>query len=122
MNLHSWPGNIRELENVIHHALLVCRDNLVGPEDLRLSALRPRAATNTPADPGRRLHAALLALFEEARPNLYTSIDAAVMKAAYEFCDRNQLQTAKLLGISRNIVRARLIEYGELKAGGSDRQ
>jgi sigma-54 dependent transcriptional regulator len=37
-----------------------------------------------------------------------------VIKAAYEFCHRNQLQTAKLLGISRNILRARLIEYGEL--------
>jgi len=118
---HSWPGNIRELENVIHHALLVCRETVVGPDDLRLSSLRPRPATNSPADPERGLHAALLALFEETRPNLYASIEAAVMKAAYEFCDRNQLQTAKLLGISRNIVRARLIEYGELKSGRSGR-
>jgi len=31
---HSWPGNIRELENVIHHALLVCRGNVIRPEDL----------------------------------------------------------------------------------------
>jgi len=39
---HSWPGNIRELENVIHHALLVCRENIVRPEDLHLSSLRAR--------------------------------------------------------------------------------
>ncbi|HEX7478893.1 MAG TPA: hypothetical protein VF331_13890 [Polyangiales bacterium] len=26
---HAWPGNIRELENVIHHALLVCQDGPV---------------------------------------------------------------------------------------------
>ena len=31
------------------------------------------------------------------------------MRTAYRYCDRNQLQTARLLGISRNIVRARLI-------------
>jgi sigma-54-specific transcriptional regulator len=56
-------------------------------------------------------------MFEKEPDNLYASIEASVIKAAYEFCDRNQLQTAKLLGISRNIVRARLIQYGELSKG-----
>jgi sigma-54 dependent transcriptional regulator len=109
---HSWPGNIRELENVIHHALLVCRENLVRPEDLRLSSLNTRSAVS--ADPERELRDALLALFEKEPSNLYAAIEAAVMKTAYEFCDRNQLQTARLLGISRNIVRARLIQCGVL--------
>jgi sigma-54-specific transcriptional regulator len=110
---HSWPGNIRELENVIHHALLVCQGNVVRPEDLHLSSLRSRPADNEDGADGV-LHKALLALFESDRPDLYAAIDAAVIKTAYEFCHRNQLQTAKLLGISRNILRARLMEYGEL--------
>ena len=37
------------------------------------------------------------------------------MRTAFAFCDRNQLQTARLLGISRNVVRARLM-------GGRDRR
>jgi sigma-54-specific transcriptional regulator len=111
---HSWPGNTRELENVIHHALLVCRENVVGPEDLRLSSLRPRPAIIDSAEPDQKLQDALLALFEGGRPGLYAEIEAAVIKTAYEFCHRNQLQTARLLGISRNIVRARLIQCGEL--------
>jgi sigma-54 dependent transcriptional regulator len=114
---HSWPGNTRELENVIHHALLVCRENVVGPEDLRLSPLRLRITTSGPPQPDKVLHDALLALFEEGRPNLYAEIQRAITRTAYEFCHRNQVQTARLLGISRNIVRARLMQCGELPNG-----
>jgi sigma-54-specific transcriptional regulator len=114
---HSWPGNTRELENVIHHALLVCRENTVRAEDLRLSSLRPRHTNIGSADPDKNLQDALLALFENGRPNLYAEIEAAMIRVAYEFCHRNQLQTARLLGISRNILRARLIQCGELPKG-----
>ncbi len=120
---HSWPGNTRELENVIHHALLVCRENIVRPEDLRLSPLRPRLVTTGPADteqvPDKALHRALLALFEEGGPNLYAEIEAAITRTAYEFCHRNQVQTARLLGISRNIIRAKLMQCGELPTGAA---
>src|SRR5580700_9945565 len=74
---HSWPGNTRELENVIHHALLVCRENVVRPEDLRLSPLGVRIATSGSAmQPFKALQDALLELFERGRPNLYAEIEA----------------------------------------------
>ena len=38
------------------------------------------------------------------------------MKTAFEFCHRNQVQAARLLGISRNILRARLIRGREISA------
>jgi sigma-54-specific transcriptional regulator len=113
----SWPGNTRELENVIHHALLVCRENVVGPEDLRLSPLGLRIATSGRVQPFDAFEDALLALFEDGRPNLYAEIEMAITRTAYEFCDRNQVQTARLLGISRNIVRAKLMQCGELPGG-----
>jgi len=31
---HSWPGNVRQLQNVVHHALLLSRNDLVEPSDL----------------------------------------------------------------------------------------
>jgi sigma-54-specific transcriptional regulator len=111
---HSWPGNTRELENVIHHALLVCRENVVRPEDLRFSPVRPRIAASGPTQPDKALHDALLALFEHGRPNLYAELETAITRAAYEFCHRNQVQTARLLGVSRNIIRSRLLQCGEL--------
>ncbi|MNN92030.1 hypothetical protein D3C81_2102400 [compost metagenome] len=35
---HSWPGNTRELENVIHFALLVSSGDEIAPEHLNLPA------------------------------------------------------------------------------------
>jgi sigma-54-specific transcriptional regulator len=116
---HGWPGNIRELENVIHHALLVCRGGRILPADLRLGEMSAAAATpsSDDRDRWRALDAAVRALFDQGGDNLYRDVEHAIMRSAYAFCDRNQLQTARLLGISRNIVRARLIEAGEIASG-----
>jgi hypothetical protein len=40
------------------------------------------------------------------------------MRTAFEYCEGNQMQTARLLGISRNIVRDRLLRYGGLNVKG----
>jgi sigma-54-specific transcriptional regulator len=122
---HTWPGNIRELENVIHHALLVSRGHVIEPSDLNLSNLRPLPSTAVTMEKSlsaaeQQLRAALLAVYEEEPEDLHRLIEDTVIKTAYEFCHRNQLQTARLLGISRNIVRARLIQAGELPPSPRD--
>jgi DNA-binding NtrC family response regulator len=35
---HSWPGNIRELQNCLERAAILCDGNTIGPEHLRLEA------------------------------------------------------------------------------------
>ncbi|HET7542692.1 MAG TPA: sigma 54-interacting transcriptional regulator [Polyangiaceae bacterium] len=114
---HAWPGNIRELENVIHHALLVSKGRKIAPSDLRLTALpirAPVAAASAASSAEDALAQDLRRLFETDAPNLYDTIERVVFCTAFDYSDRNQLQTARLLGISRNVVRARLSEYGEL--------
>ena len=43
LRAYSWPGNIRELENVIHYALIVCAGDEIQARDLKLVPLHPPA-------------------------------------------------------------------------------
>jgi sulfonate transport system substrate-binding protein len=71
--------------------------------------VRAASATGVPAPAP-----ALWSLFDRPGDGLYARIEETVMRAAYGYCDRNQLQTARLLGLSRNVVRARLLQSGEI--------
>lgn len=109
---YDWPGNIRELENAIHRALLVSPTSQLRPQDFRLTGLRPQPSPSTlPVAGSPTLDAALKTLFDNARPRLYEHIEATVIRAAYEYCRHNQVQTARLLDISRNILRHRMAQY-----------
>ena len=129
LQTHAWPGNIRELENVIHHALLVSRQDTLQESDLqiasfgvpRISDASPAVAASATADdpktsPQLALEATLRNLFEEQHGDLYERIEDTVIRVAFEFSHRNQIQAARLLGISRNVLRARLIRAGQIAA------
>jgi len=108
---HAWPGNIRELETVIHHALLRCHGHFITETDLRLG---PAQEAVPSVEPRAVLERALLELLAASPPNLRDLVDETLLRAAYRHCQHNQLKTARLLGVSRNVVRARLIQYGEI--------
>jgi transcriptional regulator with PAS, ATPase and Fis domain len=113
---YSWPGNIRELENVIHHSLLTCGDGQVQAQDLRLSNLRLERQEEEPVNHGVEdlLQQAFSRLYEEQPGDLYEKVENALLRSAYHFCHYNQVHTAQLLGLSRNVTRTRLIAIGEL--------
>ena len=122
---HPWHGNIRELENAIHHTLLLVRHgNRIGANDLHLAATLPRfnhpdphqepRRSHTATDPMQQLAHTLQHLLEHGTPDLHEAVNATLLRTAYQFCHHNQVHTADLLGISRNVLRSRLIELGEL--------
>jgi aliphatic sulfonates family ABC transporter substrate-binding protein len=122
---HSWPGNIRELENAVHLALLVSRGDAIQPADLCLSpntraALRPSPTAAGAAPASDEALARLFAeLFEQGRENLFEHVLEQLVKSAYQHCERNQVHTARLLGISRNVLRTRLQQVGEIGGAGT---
>lgn len=109
---YDWPGNIRELENAIHRALLVCPGNRLRPEDFKLSGVRTLDQGSSVSTAS--LESALQRLCEQAPPKLFEIMEETVIRTAFEFCEENQVQTARLLDISRNVLRHKLGLYGML--------
>jgi sigma-54-specific transcriptional regulator len=115
---YSWPGNVRELENALHRAVLTCREGRIEADDFPVGSGREMAlshdASAVPDASTAALERALLELYESGEPTLFDRIASTVITTAFRFCHGNQSETARLLGISRNILRARLLQFGLL--------
>ncbi|HEY5933610.1 MAG TPA: sigma 54-interacting transcriptional regulator [Kofleriaceae bacterium] len=91
---HAWPGNIRELRNVIERAALVCDGDEITEDDLQLGAAEPAASSSG------SLHADV------------ESLERKRILEALESCGGNQTRAAQKLGISRGTLLSRLKQYG----------
>ena len=126
---YPWPGNIRELENVIHRALLVSQQGVVTPADLNLPAWHKQAAAIAPAPPAPDVQAAVppappsppadddtygelrqawQALLNADRTIAFEHMVLQLAEDAWRHNLCNQVRTARQLNISRNILRTYL--------------
>jgi two-component system response regulator FlrC len=101
---HVWPGNCRELENVIQRAILLRTGARIEAGDLVIDgAPAPQAAMPAPA--------AAQSLDEAAR-----TAEANVIRAALEEVGGHRVQAARRLGISERTLRYRLAEMRAVAA------
>jgi len=123
MNLlkaHDWPGNIRELRNVIERAVTLCTGTVIDVHHIPppeagfgqppLADLPQRVTVPVPPQPHATPEAAL-GLHEAAR-RAGQLIERRRIAEAMERCGGNQTRAALLLRISRRTLVARLTEYG----------
>jgi transcriptional regulator with PAS, ATPase and Fis domain len=108
---HSWPGNLRELRNVMGRALVLCQEGAIQPEHLVFDT-QPRPPV---VDEDLTQPSAQPLPMAQAGGTLGEDIAALERQrilAALEQCAGNQTRAAKLLGISRRTLVTRLGEYG----------
>jgi DNA-binding NtrC family response regulator len=112
LEAYAWPGNIRELRNVIERAVLLCRDGTIRPEHLPTEkmgrVLPPVIATAVLASAPRPTTGAA-SEDRLVRPRGADDRDSVV--GALAQCAGNQTQAARLLGISRSTLVKRIEEF-----------
>ena len=115
---YAWPGNIRELENAIHRATLTCQDGLIQVDDLRLPLVHGGVGGvgETGGDGVATLEdsvSALVArLVDQGHEALLDRIIETAVTEAFRLSDSNQIRAAAMLGITRNVVRTHLKNFG----------
>jgi DNA-binding NtrC family response regulator len=108
---YSWPGNVRELENVIAQAVLGTRGRLLTAEDLALNEVASRTPTETIMSE-QRPGTTLEELFTQHVGEVFATAERLLVAKALELARYNQVHAARLLGISRNVLRDRMKRYG----------
>ncbi|HUJ12119.1 MAG TPA: sigma-54 dependent transcriptional regulator [Verrucomicrobiae bacterium] len=112
----AWPGNVRELENAIERAAVVARGDSILPKDLPAEARERQPAIVPPEDLATAIDAAVRPLYALARKDpqvkIITAVERELITRALVETNGNQVQAAKLLGITRATLRKRIARFG----------
>ena len=111
---HSWPGNIRELKNLIQKALVIHEPKILGPEHLKFHAIPQRSSQTAPTSkPLLTPEQEALRAFPLPKGGIsLENVERDFLEQALEKAGQNQTRAAQLLGISRHTLRYRLEKYG----------
>jgi transcriptional regulator with PAS, ATPase and Fis domain len=120
---YIWPGNIRELENNIHTAMVMAKSEVLQPEDFPIfseSSNKVEIDLEGLQDNYTEMFTRLIdpifpKLIAGSEGRAYhlmqSSMEKALISACLKHCNSNQVKAAEMLGISRNTLRDRISRY-----------
>jgi DNA-binding NtrC family response regulator len=110
---HSWPGNIRELENTIKRALVLSKGNVIMPQQIIEDNVNPAAVEHHASDRlANYLSDEIVGKEGEIFDLVSKALEKDLIKWALARTGMNQVKAAKLLGISRVMLHERMERFG----------
>ena len=118
---YAWPGNVRELENVMERAVILMPGEHIDvrelPERLLRGAEGPTARAAPPPGAQATVPAETVATVERgARLPTLEEVEREVILRTLQSCGGNKSEAARVLGITRKTLHARLARYGAADA------
>ena len=104
---YGWPGNVREMRNMLEQTVLLCQDEVITPDQLAFGngqlhnpdAQANQQDYNAPAIAGRGT-------------GKIAEVEQDMVYKVLSKTDWNISKSAKLLGLSRDMLRYRIEKYG----------
>jgi transcriptional regulator with PAS, ATPase and Fis domain len=101
MEEYDWPGNIREMRNVLERSLTIILQDTITAEQIQMIMVGSReTVTECMKNEECRLDA------------LVESTERRAISFALARCNNNRMQAAKILGVSRALLYKKMHQYG----------
>src|SRR5439155_7629801 len=95
---YNWPGNVRQLRNVIERACLLTRSHTIAADDIDTSAEEDHPIPTT--------------LPESDLPGAVAQLEEAMIRKALDACGGNRTEAARRLNINRQLLYTKMQRYG----------
>jgi DNA-binding NtrC family response regulator len=111
---HAWRGNVRELENTIHRAVLLSQGTEITPEAIRLpEGARLEPGAHRAGDPVSVATEAAAVTTRALVGRTVSDVERDLILDTLDHCLGNRTHAANILGISIRTLRNKLREYSQ---------
>ena len=113
---HNWKGNVRELENTIHRAVLLATGTEISPEAIRLPDGTQVGAGPATAPQNASVQSAVVSATAVTRSlvgRTVSDVERDLILDTLDHCLGNRTHAANILGISIRTLRNKLKEYSD---------